>query len=84
MGLGLISCLAKILPMSFGLCKALATGSMLVWSAAGFIVLMGQMVAVIGVAWTAAKLYQSFHCESHIWNLTTGCVPKEMIKHFKP
>ena len=26
MGLGLISCLAKILPMSFGLCKALATG----------------------------------------------------------
>lgn len=82
MGLGLFSCLAKTLPMAVGLCRALASGSVR-WQL-GVAVLCGQMVAVFGVAWTIAKLYQSFHCESHIWNLTSGCVPMEMIEHFKP
>lgn len=31
--------------------------------------------ALLTVAWTLAKLYYSFACtETHLWNLTTGCV----------
>ena len=77
MGLGLISCLVKVLPIAVGLCRALINGSIR-WEIS-LVILLGQMVAVLGVAWTAAKLYQSFHCESHIWNLTSGCVPQEVI-----
>eukprot|EP00438_Fugacium_kawagutii_P023216 Skav215685 [mRNA] locus=scaffold278:237999:238244:- [translate_table: standard] len=78
MALGLISCLAKILPLGVGLCRALVTGS-IGW-AQGLAILMGQMIALLGVAWTSAKLYNAYHCESHIWNLSTGCVPKEVLE----
>ena len=78
MALGLISCLAKILPQAVGLCCALVSKN-IGW-AQGLAILMGQLTAIVGVAWTSMKLYQSFHCESHIWNLTTGCVPQEIIE----
>lgn len=78
MALGLISCLAKILPMAVGLLCALRAGS-IGW-AQGMAILLGQMIAICCIAWTAMKLYKSFHCETHIWNLTTGCVPKEIIE----
>lgn len=26
------------------------------------------------VSWSAAKVYFSYHCTHHVWNLTTGCV----------
>lgn len=24
--------------------------------------------------WIVAKIYYAFHCDSHVWNLTSGCV----------
>ncbi|OLP89181.1 Neutral ceramidase A [Symbiodinium microadriaticum] len=73
MGLGLISCVCKTLPMAVGLCRALATGS--IGPEVGLIVLSCQLFAILGVAWTVAKLVNSFDCPSHLWNLTSGCVP---------
>ena len=26
------------------------------------------------VLWSVAKIYFAFQCESHMWNLTSGCV----------
>ncbi|CAE7777135.1 dcd2A [Symbiodinium sp. CCMP2592] len=77
MGLGLISCVCKTLPMAVGLCRALATGS--VGPEVGLIVLSCQLFAILGVAWTVAKLVNSFDCPSHLWNLTSGCVPPGVL-----
>mmetsp|Transcript_48246 Transcript_48246/g.121515 ORF Transcript_48246/g.121515 Transcript_48246/m.121515 type:complete len:416 (+) Transcript_48246:152-1399(+) len=29
------------------------------------------------VAWAGAKIYFAYHCEGHIWNLSTGCVSED-------
>ena len=26
------------------------------------------------VLWTSAKIYFAFQCDSHMWNLTSGCM----------
>ncbi|CAE7457716.1 dcd2A [Symbiodinium natans] len=77
MGLGLISCVCKTLPMAVGLCRAMVSGS--VGPEVGFIVLSCQLFAIVGVAWTVAKLFNSFQCPSHLWNLTSGCVPPGVL-----
>ncbi|CAJ1377651.1 unnamed protein product [Effrenium voratum] len=82
MGLGLLSCVFKTVPMAVGLIRALGKGS--VRLEVGIMVLCFQGVAILGVAWTAAKLYWSFHCASHLWNLTSGCVPPEAFDVIGP
>lgn len=32
------------------------------------------LIALGMVVWTAAKIYFAWHCERHLWNLTSGCV----------
>eukprot|EP00930_Biecheleria_cincta_P022383 TRINITY_DN16335_c0_g1_i1.p1 TRINITY_DN16335_c0_g1~~TRINITY_DN16335_c0_g1_i1.p1 ORF type:complete len:404 (-),score=60.84 TRINITY_DN16335_c0_g1_i1:186-1397(-) len=32
------------------------------------------MLLIVGIlAWAGAKVYFAYHCDSHLWNLTTGC-----------
>ena len=39
---------------------------------------VGMMLAGFGgLAWIVAKVVFVFRCESHVWNLTTGCVSPE-------
>eukprot|EP00438_Fugacium_kawagutii_P026075 Skav226866 [mRNA] locus=scaffold1187:19922:20332:+ [translate_table: standard] len=45
-----------------GLCCVVST-----WSAL-------FMLALVAVLWTVIKLYFVFHCETHMWNLGSGCV----------
>eukprot|EP00438_Fugacium_kawagutii_P026091 Skav226882 [mRNA] locus=scaffold1187:366846:367424:+ [translate_table: standard] len=32
------------------------------------------MLALVAILWTVVKLYFVFHCETHLWNLGSGCV----------
>lgn len=33
------------------------------------------MLLIAGIlAWAGAKVYFAYHCDSHLWNLTTGCI----------
>jgi len=34
-----------------------------------------QLCSLSIVGWTCAKLYFAYTCESHLWNITSGCVP---------
>lgn len=36
--------------------------------------LVPLMLAMLVIPWTLAKLYFVFHCETHLWNLGSGCV----------
>merc|ERR1712176_626568 len=64
-GLGCASALHKSLVLLASLDDAC-----LLFGAVSCVVLIFAMVA-----WTCAKLYFSYVCESHMWNLTSGCVP---------
>lgn len=33
-----------------------------------------SVVAIFAVAWSAAKVFFTYKCESHMWNISTGCV----------
>eukprot|EP00438_Fugacium_kawagutii_P033058 Skav208012 [mRNA] locus=scaffold320:111847:113816:- [translate_table: standard] len=39
-----------------------------------FIILVLFVLASLAVLWTVCKLYFVFHCDTHLWNLGSGCV----------
>jgi len=48
--------------------------------AAGHLGGLGYVIMLfflIFAAWTGFRMYHTFYCQSHMWNLTTGCVAEE-------
>ena len=33
-----------------------------------------SLIALFAIGWSGAKVYYTYHCDSHLWNLTSGCV----------
>mmetsp|Transcript_13112 Transcript_13112/g.33804 ORF Transcript_13112/g.33804 Transcript_13112/m.33804 type:complete len:84 (+) Transcript_13112:1374-1625(+) len=81
-----------LLSMSLGMLGVLHKASSVLWKLRhnpnGIrFVLISYVPAFLMVLWTAAKLYFSFACDSHLWNLSdaspwnlaAGCVPEEAL-----
>ena len=66
--------------MVFGLLGAIYKSAMMLKAAAvapcaGCLVAATPAILCFGmVLWTSAKIYFAFQCDSHMWNLTSGCV----------
>ena len=44
----------------------------------GAIGVVMMLAGLGGLAWVVAKVVFIFRCDSHVWNLSTGCVSPEM------
>ncbi|CAE7689644.1 dnaK [Symbiodinium microadriaticum] len=74
-GLGLGASAAKLVPMAMNLVKRVKEADLTVEDAVKVLVLgLPLLFALIVVAWVPAKVYFSYVCESHMWNLLGGCV----------
>ncbi|CAE7635590.1 dcd2A [Symbiodinium necroappetens] len=75
LGLGLGASAAKLVPMAMNLVKRVKEADLTVEDAVKVLVLgLPLLFALIVVAWVPAKVYFSYVCESHMWNLLGGCV----------
>eukprot|EP00747_Dinoflagellata_sp_TGD_P049457 gnl/TRDRNA2_/TRDRNA2_146203_c2_seq1.p1 gnl/TRDRNA2_/TRDRNA2_146203_c2~~gnl/TRDRNA2_/TRDRNA2_146203_c2_seq1.p1 ORF type:complete len:303 (-),score=41.97 gnl/TRDRNA2_/TRDRNA2_146203_c2_seq1:59-943(-) len=80
LGLGLFVCflkvgqmLAEVVKRRKDLCKVDEWDCFSVCLGSVMFSMLGAMVVI--PCWIVAKLYFAFICESHVWNLTSGCVP---------
>eukprot|EP00438_Fugacium_kawagutii_P026096 Skav226887 [mRNA] locus=scaffold1187:470623:473202:+ [translate_table: standard] len=75
--LGLLSASQKILEaireLVTAICQVGAEWNYVQWLFASVFSVF-FMLAVVAVLWTVIKLYFVFHCETHLWNLGSGCV----------
>lgn len=71
--MGLASASQKILEAMMVLVKAISQNEATL-NCSKWVFSASFMLAFLPVLWTVAKLYFIFHCESHMWNLGSGCV----------
>lgn len=39
-----------------------------------------SLIALGMIAWSGAKVYYAYHCDSHMWNLSSGCVKDTVVQ----
>lgn len=74
MGLGLVSAFLKSLKQMFNWPMVFGGNPVLILTYMMCAYVLPSIVSICFVAWACAKLYFSYMCDSHLWNLSSGCV----------